>query len=76
MILDCTQHDPEDRPDFTQIRDRMVCWGGRWGVGVKEVGWEEWEERRKSGGRKGYPFIHNMILRTHAAGIPQTGRGG
>ena len=34
MILDCTQHDPEDRPDFIQIRDRMVCWEGGRGGGL------------------------------------------
>ena len=62
MILDCTQHDPEDRPDFIQIRDRMVCWeGGRgwWGGGGREedgLEKEKWEERRKSGGEKVAPL--------------------
>ena len=70
MILDCTQHDPEDRPDFIQIRDRMVCWeGGRGGRRRGEVGREEdglekekWEEGRKSGGEKVAPLYKTWLF--------------
>jgi len=36
MILDCTQHDPDERPDFTQIQERMVC-EERSGEGMGEM---------------------------------------
>lgn len=58
MILDCTQHDPDDRPDFTQIRDRMVCLEGGGGGGgqgrtVREMKEGKESERIRMGGRKG-----------------------
>ena len=47
MILDCTQHDPDDRPDFTQIRGRMVCLEG--GGGAREDSKRDEGEGRRKG---------------------------